>query len=79
MWSRRLIVAFGLGTCVTLGGCGASNSAAGGLPELTAEQKAEIQAREKASAESFKTFQTGQKKAARGAKAGHVVNGVRTS
>jgi hypothetical protein len=78
MWTRRLIVALGLGACVTLGGCGAASNA-GGPPEMTAEQKAEIQARDKATADAFKSFQKDQKKATHRQKGGQVVNGVRTS
>jgi hypothetical protein len=78
MWTRRLIVVLGLGACVAVGGCGAT-AGAGGPPELTAEQKAEIQAREKASADSFKAFQQGQKKVSHGSKAGHAVSGSRHS
>jgi hypothetical protein len=77
MWTRRLILVLGLGSCLVLGGCGASG--AGASPELTAEQKAAIEARNNATADAFKTFQKDQKKAAQKQKAGHVVNGVRTS
>jgi hypothetical protein len=66
MWTRRLIVALGLGACVTLGGCGASSNA-GGPPEMTAEQKAEVEARDKATLDAYKA-QVKDRKAASAAK-----------
>lgn len=77
MSTRRMILAFGLGTCMALGGCGGSSDA--GPRPLTEAQKAEQAARNKETAEAFKAAQQAQKRSAGRQKPGHVVNGVRTS
>ncbi len=80
MGTRRLILAVGLGSCLALGGCGDASDPEG-VVELTPAQKAEKEARDKATLEAFKDH---QKNAKKGGPASHgrktqVVNGVRTS
>ncbi len=77
MRTRLLIVTLALVACVALAGCGGSETV--GMRAPTEAEKAEQAARDKATADSFKTFQKDQKKASASRKAGHVVNGTRTS
>lgn len=75
---RRLILGLGLASCVALGGCGNSSGANPG--EMTEAQKAEREARDKATADAFRDYQKNHGKAASGAKPKpRTVNGVRTS
>jgi hypothetical protein len=76
---RRLTLALGLGSCVALGGCGGSSPE--GMIQLTEAQKAEKEARDRATFEAFKEH---KKNAQKGGQQGQgrktqVVNGVRTS
>lgn len=77
MRTRRLIVALGLGACLTLSGCSGSSDASG-PPQLTAEQKAEIEARDKATLDAYKA-QTKDRKGASAAKHRPSTSGPRNS
>jgi hypothetical protein len=74
---RRMVLVFGLGTCLAVGGCGDSSDS--GPRPLTEAQKAEQAARDKETADAFKASQQAQKKGSAGRKPAHYVNGVRTS